>query len=110
MNDTALRRFKRNTILRYGFEVYNAKLDESQKLKLTTQIRIFRDGKLIYEGRNAPFELLEQTDLQRIKSVGALSLGSEMQAGDYVLQIVITDNLAKEKRRIATQFVEFEVQ
>ncbi len=110
MNDTALRKFKHGTILRYGFEVYNAKLDPSQKPNLNTQIRIFRDGKPIFEGKNQPFELLQQTDLQRIKSAGAISLGSEMQTGDYVLQIVITDNLAKEKRRIATQFVQFEIQ
>ncbi len=110
MNDTALRKFKHGTILRYGFEVYNAKLDAAQKPNLNTQIRMFRDGKIVFEGKNQPFELLEQTDLQRIKSAGALSLGSEMQTGDYVLQLVITDNLAKEKRQIATQFVEFEVQ
>ncbi len=39
-----------------------------------------------------------------------MSLGSEMQTGEYVLQIVVTDNLAKEKRRIAAQFVQFEIQ
>jgi VWFA-related protein len=109
MSDTALRKFKRNTILRYGFEVYNAKLDASQKLNLTTQIRIFRDGKIIFEGKNAPFELLEQTDLQRAKSAGALILGKDMAAGDYVLQLIVTDNLAKEKRRTGTQFVQFEI-
>ncbi len=110
MNDTALRKFKQGTILRYGFEVYNAKLDTAQKPNLNTQVRIFRDGKLVFEGKNAPFELLEQTDTQRLKSAGAIALGGEMKTGDYVLQIVITDNLAKEKRRIATQFVEFEIQ
>jgi len=109
MSDTALRKFKRATILRYGFEVYNAKLDGSQKLNLTTQIRIFRDGKLIFEGKNAPFELLEQIDLQKAKSAGALRLGKEMVAGDYVLQVIVTENLAKEKRRTGTQFVQFEI-
>ena len=33
-----------------------------------------------------------------------------VQPGDYVLQIVVTDKLAKEKRSIATQFVQFEIQ
>ena len=32
-----------------------------------------------------------------------------MQTGDYILQIIITDNLAKEKRKITTQFVQFEL-
>jgi VWFA-related protein len=110
MSDTSRRRFARGSILRYGYEVYNAKLDPAQKPSLLAQVKIFRDGKLILEGKNAPLDLADQSDRQRLKATGALSLGSEMQAGDYVLQIVITDNLAKVKRQIATQFVQFEIQ
>jgi hypothetical protein len=108
LNATSLRRFKRGTILRYGSEVYNAKLAAGQP-NLTVQIRMFRDGKLVFDGKQVPLELLGQTDLQRIKTVGALNLGTEMQPGDYVLQIVATDNLAKQKQKIATQFVQFEI-
>ena len=32
-----------------------------------------------------------------------------MQPGEYILQVVVTDNLAKERRKIATQLVQFEV-
>src|SRR6185436_7987933 len=109
MNDTSLRKFKRGTILRYGYEIYNAKLDSLGKPNLTTQVRIFRDGKLVLDGKKNGLELLGQTDLERIKAVGALSLGSEMAPGDYILQIIITDDLAKEKQKIATQFVQFEL-
>ncbi|MGC2239004.1 MAG: VWA domain-containing protein [Pyrinomonadaceae bacterium] len=109
MNDTSLRRFKRGTILRYGYEIYNVKLDASKKPNVTTQVRIFRDGKLLLEGKKTPLDLFGQTDLERIKTVGALSLGSEMPAGDYILQIIIADNLAKEKQKITTQFVQFEL-
>ena len=106
---TSLRKFKRGTVLRYGFEVYNAKLVAGQKPNLNVRIRLFLDGKMIFEGKESPLDTANQTDLERIKFVGALSLGTEMQAGDYVLQIVVTDNLAKEKNKIAAQFVEFEV-
>lgn len=109
LTDTSLRRFRRNTALRYGFEIYNARLDSSQKPQLTTRVKIFRDGKLLFEGKETPLELIGQTDLERIKSTGALGLGTEMQPGEYALQIVVTDNLAKEKRRIAAQFVQFEI-
>jgi len=109
MNDTSVRRFKRGTILRYGSEIYNARLEATQKPNLTTQLRLFSDGKLIFSGKQVPVELLGQTDLQRIKFVGALNLGTNMTAGDYVLQIVVTDNLAKEKQKISTQFVQFEI-
>jgi hypothetical protein len=108
-SDTALRKFKRGTILRYGCEIYNVRLDAARKPNLTTQVRIFRDGKLILDGKKNQLDLLGQTDLERIKTVGALSLGGEMQTGDYILQIIITDNLAKEKQKITTQFVQFEL-
>ena len=73
------------------------------------QTRIFRDGKPIFEGKQNPVDLSRQTDLQAIKSSSAITLGTNMQSGDYVLQIVITDNSAKEKNKIATQFVQFEI-
>jgi hypothetical protein len=110
MNDTSLRRFNRGTILRYAYEIYNAKLDAAQKPNLSVQVKVFRDGNPILEGKTSPLESFEQTDLQRIKASRALSLGDAMLPGDYVLQIVVTDNLAKTKRKIATQFVEFEIQ
>lgn len=109
MNDTSFRRFKRGSILRYGFEIYNAKLDAAKKPNLTAQIRVFRDGKLMLDGKQNPVEIAGQTDLERVKSSGAINLLSTMQTGDYILQIIITDNLAKEKRRISTQFVQFEI-
>ncbi len=106
---TSLRRFKRGTILRYGYEIYNAKLVAAQKQSLNTQLRMFRDGKIIFEGKQIPLDISGQTDLERIKGVGAVNLGSEMPTGDYVLQIIVTDTLAKEKNKIATQFVQFEI-
>jgi hypothetical protein len=32
-----------------------------------------------------------------------------MAAGDYMLQVIVTDLLAKEKQRTATQWIDFEV-
>ncbi|HMS39289.1 MAG TPA: VWA domain-containing protein, partial [Pyrinomonadaceae bacterium] len=109
MNDTSLRKFKRGTILRYAYEIYNAKSETLKKPNLTSQIRIFQDGKLILEGKKTPVEFDGQTDLLRIKAAGAISLGGEMPAGDYILQIIITDSNAKEKHKTATQFVQFEL-
>jgi VWFA-related protein len=109
LSDTALRQFKRGTVLNYGTEVFNAKLDASKKPSLTYQMRIFRDGKLFFEGKQQPVAVSNQVGYDRININGSLNLGTVMQSGDYVLQIVVTDNLAKEKRKIATQFVQFEL-
>lgn len=107
--DTAIRRFKRGTILRYGFEIYNAKNAPGQTPRLQVQTRLFRDGKVIFEGAPQPVGMDGQTDPQVIKAAGALVLGTEMTAGDYILQIVITDELAGKKYKSATQFVQFEL-
>jgi hypothetical protein len=109
MNDTALRRVKTGSILRYGFEVYNAKTGPAGKPDVTTRVRVIRDGSLVLDGRPTPLETGGQKDLQRIQAAGAISFGRKMQPGEYFLQIIVTDNSAKEKQKLATQFVQFEV-
>ena len=109
MTDTALRNFKRGTIVRYGFEIYNAKSSSGQTPQLQVQTRIFRDGKLFFEGQPKPLDLAGQTDFHAVKSTAAINLGAGMQPGEYILQVVVTDNLANEKRKIATQLVQFEI-
>lgn len=109
VSDTALRRIKIGTVLRYGVEIYNARLGSDKRPSLQTKIRIFRDGSLVLDGKAVPFDLLGQTDMQHLKMAGALSIGNKLQAGDYVLQVIVTDPLAKAKQQIATQFIQFEV-
>ena len=107
MQDTSLRRFKRGTVLSYSTEIYNAKTDASQKPQMQTQIRLFRDGKPVLEGKMNPFQW--QGNAAKLNFAGALGLGNEMKPGDYVLQIVVIDNLAKSKRKLASQWVQFEI-
>ena len=107
MTDTSLRVFKAGTVLRYGFEAYNAVREGGPQV--TLKIRIFRDGKLVLDGKENPLSLDGQTDLERLKLTGALSLGAAMPPGDYILQAIVTDKLAKAKNNIATQFIQFEL-
>ncbi|MEP6787814.1 MAG: hypothetical protein ABJB40_05240, partial [Acidobacteriota bacterium] len=109
MSDTALRRIKMGSVLRYGFEIYNAKLNASKEPGLVTKVRVFRDGKLILDGQQSPIDMREQTDVTHLKAGGAIALGEKMTPGDYILQVVATDPLAKAKQQIATQFVQFEI-
>ncbi len=109
MTDTALRRAKLGSVLRYALEIYNAKLNPSKQPGLRTKIRVFRDGKLILDGQQKPFEMLGQTDMLHLRTFGAISIGKLMEPGDYILQIIVTDVLAKTKQQIATQFLQFEV-
>lgn len=106
--DTSLRRFKQGTVLRYGYEIYNAEQDASQKFYLTTQTRIFQDGKMIFEGKPALLNSTEQEE-GRKTALGAISLGSIMPPGDYVLQVIVTDNFNKNKSKSVSQLVQFEI-
>lgn len=109
MADTALRRTKVGSVMRYGYEIYNAKLDPSKLPHLTTKIRVFHDGKIILDGQQTPFDLRGQTDMEHLKTAGAIAIGEKMPPGDYILQVIVTDPLAKVKQQIATQVVQFEV-
>lgn len=103
--DTTLREFKRETILRYDYVIYNPKKIQS----LTTQMRLINNGKVIYEENPAPLKTEGQTDLMRLQSFGAITLGKNLEPGSYILQIVVVDSSAKGKDSFTTQFIEFEI-
>ena len=109
ISDTALRQFKRGTIINYGIVAYNPKLNAAGKPDISIQSRIFYNGKLLFESKPKPIPTDGQTDLQRIQTSGALQLGTEMLPGEYILQLVVTDNQGNKKRQIASQFVPFEI-
>ena len=96
--------------LDYGFLIYNAQLDpKTRKPQLETQILLLKDAKQIFAGRLNPLEVSGQPDLKHIRAVGRLRLGPELTPGEYVLQVIVTDKLAKEKYRTATQWMDFEL-
>lgn len=108
----AVRRLAQGMVLEYGYTIYNATLDKAtNKPQVTTQMRLFRDGKPVFTGRVSPLDLTGQTDMKRLEAGGRLQVGTELSPGDYVLQVIVTDTLIKEKdkRRTATQWIDFEV-
>lgn len=106
----AIRRFRRGSILAYTYSVYNAKLGgASGKPSLTVQMNLYRDGKLITEGKPTPADLQNQTDWSRINDYGYFRLTPEAAKGDYSLQIIVRDSLAK-GNQVSSQWVDFEVE
>ncbi|PYS85718.1 MAG: hypothetical protein DMF70_03895 [Acidobacteria bacterium] len=106
----AVRQFRTGANLLFACSIYNPQLDQTTHLpQLTTQTRIFREGKLVFTGNSTPIDVAAQSDLKHIPSIGRLQLGPEFLPGDYVLQIVVTDNLGKQKQNIISQWVDFEV-
>lgn len=107
--DTAIRRIKLGRVYRYSVEIYNAALDAAMQPNVETKVRVFREGKLIMDGPPKRFDPAGQADMGSLRFFGALAIGAQMEPGEYILQIVVIDHVSKEKRLIASQFVQFEV-
>ncbi len=106
----AVRRFRRGTQIDYAYLIYNARLDErTRQPQLETQLRLYRDGEVVFAGRSTAYPIDKQLDFKRLPAFGRLQLGGNLTLGEYVLQVVVTDLLAKEKQRVKAQTVEFEI-
>jgi VWFA-related protein len=105
----AIRRFQQRQVLSYGYYIYNARLDSSHRPQLETQVRLFRDGKLIYTGRAKPFDATGQSDLRQIAAGGEITLGTDLPLGEYVLQVIVVDKLAKSDTSLTTQWMDFDL-
>ena len=105
-SDTALRQFRHGTVLRYDYIIYNAATNPT---KLTVQAKLFRDNQIVLEGEPSELDTSKQTDLRRIEAAGAVTLGKDLPPGNYVLQILVNDENAKEKYSVAAQVVDFEI-
>jgi VWFA-related protein len=106
----AVRHFSRGMFMDYAFYIYNPRLDKtSSHPQLTTQVRLFRDGKLVFAGKENPFAVSSVADLKRLFAGGSIQLGTDLTPGEYVLQVIVSDQLADQKHRTATQSMDFEI-
>jgi VWFA-related protein len=105
--DTTLRQFKRGTVMTYSFNIYNAKTMPAPNLSYQT--RIYRDGNTFFEGQVRPLPLQGSADPTSVGMTGSLTLGADMEPGEYILQVSVVDNLAKKKSATAVQFIPFEI-
>ena len=111
LGSPAVRRFHQNANLELGYAVYNARLDKATGLpQVTAQTRIFRDGQIVFSGKEQPVIVqLPTTDVKRIGVIAQLRLGPLLKPGEYVMQVIVTDTLRKDKHRVTTQWIDFEV-
>jgi hypothetical protein len=107
----AVRHLRGGMTLRYTYTIYNARTDRATPPhpQLQTQVRLFRDGKEIYTGKPSAYEMGEQPDAKHLRAGGRIQLSKDAAPGDYILQVVVTDLLAKDKYRMATQWMDFEI-
>ena len=50
-----------------------------------------------------------QTDMKRLLAGGTIQLGTNLSPGEYMFEIVVTDLLADQKHRVATQWMDFQI-
>lgn len=103
----AIRRFQRGTVVAYSYTLYNAQIDKSaNQPKLSVQVNLYRDGKIVSEGKPEDARLETQADLSRINTYGYLRLNQNVPTGDYTLQIITKDLLSNQT---TSQSIDFEV-
>ena len=106
LSQATLRKFRMGSLLVFGYTIYNATFDKARSSHLTSQTTIFREGQKVYSSDRVAVNTTDQPDLKRIPTGARIGLGSILTPGEYVLQIVVEDQIAK---RSAMQWIEFEV-
>lgn len=104
--DTVLRRFRAGSVLRYGFEAYNAKGDAESMPKLEAQATIIQNNAVVVEGNLNKIDASAQKDPKRVKVSGAIMLKDTLRPGDYLLRLTVFDRSGKQ---VATQVLPFEI-
>lgn len=105
-----VRHIRQGMNLAYGFVIYNAHVDKNNSQpRLTTQVRVFRGSTLVFTGKENPFNVSDQSDPKRLIAGGRIRIGTDLEPGEYALQVIVTDLNADEKHRTTTQWMDFEI-
>ena len=90
--------------------MFNPKLKGPAKdYQVGSQLCVFRNGKLLYTGKYNHMRLKRPPDPTRLLGGGMISLGTILSPGEYLVQIVVTDENAGPKKPPVAQWVDFEV-
>ncbi|HST23780.1 MAG TPA: VWA domain-containing protein [Blastocatellia bacterium] len=106
----SVRKFRGGMLLDYIFVIYNAQLDRATtRPQLESQMIMLRDGKPVFTGKLSPIDSNQLANMKQVVAGGRIQLGINMEPGEYVLQIMVIDKLAKEKYNTTTQWIDFEI-
>ncbi|MGJ5813255.1 VWA domain-containing protein [Paludibaculum fermentans] len=109
--NAAIRHFRRGQKVTYGYKVLNASLDSrTSEPQLLTSVRLYRDGLEVFHSDPKPLGVAAAKDRSKLMVGGVLQLGQQFQPGDYALQVVVWDKLAKGARGVVSQSIDFELE
>lgn len=103
----ASRRFRNKMYLNFACVIYSGKRD-LKNIKVSSQVRLFYDGREVFTGREFPIDMSQQTDLRRLVVARRLFLGTILESGDYLLHLTVTD-LSSGKPRTSTRWLDFRI-
>jgi hypothetical protein len=72
-------------------------------------MRLFREGQLAYTGQVQSFDPGQQDGASYFSTGSRLRLGSDLPPGEYVLQLLVTDELVKGRHATTSQWIDFEI-
>ena len=78
--------------------LYNADANAIARSEIETVTILYKDGKELLRGDPRPINPANVTDPNNIPILQRLTLGADMEPGDYTLQLLITDKKNSEKR------------
>ncbi|MDX2030542.1 MAG: VWA domain-containing protein [Blastocatellia bacterium] len=107
----AARRFAANSEIEYLASIYNPRVDkQSGKPALQLQFELYRDGKPVFQSPERPVRTDRPTDPKWtwIDCGGRFQL-KNFSAGDYLLRLVIRDQLREGKGATIEQWIDFTV-
>jgi len=105
----SVRRLRAGMALDYAFEVYNAHTEGAGGPRLELGVRLLRNGRELYRGPLRPLILAAQSRWNRVAIQGRINLGRDLEHGEYILEILVSDTLADRRRGTASQIIDFEI-
>jgi VWFA-related protein len=105
----AIRIFKPGENIGWQFQIFNARKGSDQMPNVSVETRIFREGTEMARSEPMPVPFPANTAPDHLAASGKLLLSSKFVPGDYALQVIVTDNLAKKKNSVVFQSVDFSV-
>jgi len=104
----AVRIFEPGDTIALAYQVLNAKTGEDRKPRLQSQLRLFREGREFFTGKPSLLAAEPQAESGRMIAADRMRF-DRLPPGYYVLQLAVTDMLAKEPRRTAVRSIDFDV-
>ena len=108
LGEPPVRIFKPGSRIVYAYQVYSG-LDDGDSGGMRVSSALLREGRVLYRSPETPVAPptapAAKGDVRVIPIAGLLSLGDDVPAGPYTLQVIVEAG----KKRTAFQFADFEV-